>query len=133
MAVVLTITGCASVTKDLARTLRYSDGQPVGVKNIDYQELQTRPKGEACTWNFLFVLPIFGDGSIITAANNGNVNNIELIGETGIWYFPMNKNCTVVYGQKAGQGSNINITPPNQPVPLRSEADKNKTRFFTGE
>ena len=28
----------------------------------------------------------------------GNINNVELVGETGLWYFPVNKNCTVVYG-----------------------------------
>lgn len=95
---ILATTACATVTKDLARTLRYSDGQTVGVKNIDFKELQTRKRGEACTWNLFFVMPLYGDGSIITAADQGDINNVELIGETGLWYFPVNKNCTVVYG-----------------------------------
>ena len=92
------ISGCATVTKDLAQTLRYSDGKVVGVKNINFKELQSRKRGEACTWNILFFIPMYGDGSIITAADNGDINNVELVGETGIWYFPFNKNCTVVFG-----------------------------------
>ena len=90
--------GCATVTKDLAKTLRYADGSYVGVKNIEFKELQTRKKGEACTWNLFFVLPLYGDGSILSAADQGSINNVELVGETGLWYFPVNKNCTVVYG-----------------------------------
>ena len=94
----LMMSGCATETKDLAKTLRYADGPYVGVKNIDFKKLQTRKKGEACTWNLFFVVPLYGDGSIITAADNGNINNVKLVGETGVWYFPFNKNCTVVYG-----------------------------------
>jgi len=44
---------------------------------------------------------LIGDGSLITAAENGKVNTVQLIGETGKWYFPFNTNCTVVYGDKA--------------------------------
>lgn len=90
--------GCATVTTDLAKTLRYADGSYVGINNIEFKELQTRKKGEACTWNLFFVLPLYGDGSILSAADQGNINNVELVGETGLWYFPVNKNCTVVYG-----------------------------------
>lgn len=101
IALVLVMSGCATVTKDLAQTLRYSDGKIVGVSNIDFRELQSRKRGEACTWNLLFVVPMYGDGSILSAADNGDINNVELIGETGLWYFPINKNCTVVYGDSA--------------------------------
>ncbi|MEC8811739.1 MULTISPECIES: TRL domain-containing protein [unclassified Ketobacter] len=101
LMIVLLATGCATVTKDLARTLRYADGNVVGINNIDFKELQTRKRGEACTWNLFFILPIYGDGSIITAADAGKINNVELTGETGLWYFPANKNCTVVYGDSA--------------------------------
>lgn len=45
--ITLILSGCATVTKDLARTLRYSYRQAI---------------------------------------------------QTGLWYFPANKNCTVVYG-----------------------------------
>lgn len=95
---ILSLAGCATVTKDLAKTLRYAGGQSVGVKNIDFKELQSRKKGEACTVNIFFFMPVYGDGSIISAADQGNINNVELIGETGMWYFPFNKNCTIVYG-----------------------------------
>lgn len=99
------LSGCATSTKDLARTLRYADNRPVGVENIKFQELQNMKRGDACTWNFLFFLPVYGDGSIITAADEGEVNSVQLIGETGYWFFPMNKNCTVVYGDKKAEAS----------------------------
>lgn len=79
------------------------------MKNIQFEELQTRKKGEACTWNLFFFIPMLGDGSIIGAADNGKINNVELIGETGLWYFPFNRNCTVVYGDgKLASNSNQN-------------------------
>ena len=90
--------GCFATSKDLAKTLRYSDNSPVGVKNIQFKELKNMKKGEACTWNVLYYVPIQGDGSVLTAAENGDINNVELIGETGLWYFPFSKNCTVVFG-----------------------------------
>ena len=99
LIIVMALSACSTVTKDLAQTLRYADGKTLGVSNIDFKQLQTRAKGEACTWKLLFALPIYGDGSIITAADRGKVDNVELIGETGVWYFPFNKNCTVVYGE----------------------------------
>lgn len=98
LLIVMVMSGCATVTKDLAQTLRYSDGSAVGIKNIDFKELQTRKRGEACTWNLLFFIPVYGDGSILSAADQGDINNVELIGETGLWYFPVDKNCTVVFG-----------------------------------
>jgi len=93
------VSGCAS-TGDLAKTLRYADNNPVGVENIKFQELNSMKRGNACTWNLFYYLPIYGDGSIITAADNGNINNVELIGSTGRWYFPFSKNCTVLFGDK---------------------------------
>ncbi|SFM71112.1 TRL domain-containing protein [Marinobacter zhejiangensis] len=95
---IVSMAGCATSTRDLAKTLRYADGARVGVANIDFEQLQARPRGEACTWNVLFFIPLVGDGSLITAADNGDIDNIKLTGETGVWYFPFNKNCTVVFG-----------------------------------
>lgn len=97
MLLISLTSGCAS-TNDLAQTLRYSDNNPVGVENIEFRELNTMKRGEACTWNIFYFLPLQGDGSIITAANNGDINNVELIGKTGSWYFPFSRNCTVVFG-----------------------------------
>jgi hypothetical protein len=96
-AALVGLCGCAS-TKDLARTLRYSDNKPVGVENIRFVELERMKKGKACTVNFAYVVPLYGDGSIITAAEAGKINTVQLIGETGRWYFPFNTNCTVVFG-----------------------------------
>jgi len=91
--------GCAT-TKDLAQTLRYADNKPVGIENIRFEELTEMKRGKACTWNLAFFVPIYGDGSIITAADNGAINTVQLIGETGKWYGPVSKNCTVVFGDK---------------------------------
>lgn len=90
------VSSCAY--KDMARNLRYSDNRPVGVENIKFQKLQTMKHGKACGYNFLYILPVFGNSSIITAAENGEVDNVKLIGETGFWTFPFSKTCTVVYG-----------------------------------
>ena len=96
---IITLTLLSSCShKDLAKTLRYADNRPVGVENIRFQELQTMKHGKACGYNFLYILPIFGNSSILTAAEDGEVNNIKLIGETGFWTFPFSQNCTVVYG-----------------------------------
>ena len=92
--------GCVT-TKDLAKTLRYANNTPVGADNIKFIELDKMKRGTACTLNLLYYIPLFGDGSIIAAADDGKINTIELIGETGRWYFPFSTNCTVVFGDKS--------------------------------
>jgi len=99
IAAAAALCGCVP-TKDLARTLRYADNKPVGVENIRFVDLERMKKGKACTWNVLYFMPLYGDGSLITAAEKGKINTVQLIGETGKWYFPFNTNCTVVYGDK---------------------------------
>lgn len=93
----LALTGCVS-SKDLAKTLRYADERAISVADFRFAELGKLQKGEACTVNFLNWLPLWGDGSLITAIENGKINRIHYIGETGYWYFPFNTNCTVVFG-----------------------------------
>ncbi len=100
LAMVSSITGCAT-TKDLAKTLRYANNTPVGAENIKFIELDKMKRGTTCTVNLFYFLPIFGDGSIIAAADDGKINTVELIGETGRWYFPFSTNCTVVFGDKS--------------------------------
>lgn len=102
LLVSLSLVGCAS-TGDLAKTLRYANNDPVGIEAIRFQELNVMKRGTACTWNLFYVIPMLGDGSILTAADDGEINTIELIGETGRWYFPLSKNCTVVFGDKASK------------------------------
>lgn len=100
----IALSGCVSTT-DLAKTLRYADNKPVGVENIRFVDLQEMKRGEACTWNLAYFVPLYGDGSILSAASAGAINSVRLIGETGWWYFPLSKNCTVVFGDVAdGQG-----------------------------
>jgi hypothetical protein len=99
VAATAALAGCVT-TKDLAHTLRYADNKPVGVENIRFVDLQKMKRGKACTLNFLYAVPVYGDGSLITAAEDGEINTVQLIGETGKWYFPFNTNCTVVYGDK---------------------------------
>jgi len=94
---ILALTGCVN-SKDLAKTLRYADERSVSVADFRFAELGKLSKGEACTVNFLNWLPLWGDGSLITAIERGRINRIHYIGETGYWYFPFNTNCTVVFG-----------------------------------
>ena len=91
--------GCAN-TKDLAKTLRYADNTPVCVEKIQFAELSKMKRGTTCTTNIFYVVPLWGDGSIITAADKGQIDSVQLIGETGRWYFPFSTNCTVVFGDK---------------------------------
>ena len=98
----------------MARTLRFADtGRTLGIDEISFKELKTMKKGQSCTWNLLFFIPIFGDGSIITAAEKGDINDIQLIGETGSWYGGfLNRTCTVVYGDNPNVlNKNENLTP----------------------
>jgi TRL-like protein family len=100
VAMMSLFSGCTN-TKDLATTLRYADNTPIGVNKIKFIELENMKRGKACTLNFLYYIPIYGDGSILTAADNGHINTVELIGETGHWYFPFSTDCTVVFGDKS--------------------------------
>ncbi len=93
------LAGSSCSHKDLARTLRYSDNRPVQVNEIRFQELQEMKHGESCGYNLLDAIPIFGDASIVRAAQSGEVNKVTYIGETGFWTFPFSKSCTVVYGE----------------------------------
>ena len=104
----LVLSSCGA-SKDLAKTLRFADNnRAVGVESIKFKELKRMKKGEACTWNLFFFIPMFGDGSIITAAESGDINNVQLIGETGFWYGGVvNKNCTVVYGDNSNDMSKV--------------------------
>ena len=104
-------------TKDLARTLRYADNKPVRFEDIRFADMQQMRHGRACTLNLLYFLPLYGDGSLITAAEDGKVNTVQLIGETGKWYFPFNTNCTVVYGDKSEDVVPPAIAPKLPPAP----------------
>ena len=98
-AIIMAMAGCAS-TGDLAKTLRYADNRPVGVDKIQFTDLNKMNRGEACTINIFYIFPLWGDGSILTAAAAADINNVQLIGQTDRWYFPFSRNCTVVYGDK---------------------------------
>jgi hypothetical protein len=100
VAIMSLLSGCTN-TKDLAKTLRYADNTPISVNQIKFIELEKMKRGKACTFNFIYFIPIYGDGSILTAAENGHINTVELIGETGHWYFPFSTDCTVVFGDKS--------------------------------
>ncbi len=114
-ALSLMLSSCGS-SKDLSKTLRFADnGRAVGLESIKFKELKQMKKGEACTWNLFFFIPMFGDGSIITAAEKGDINNVQLIGETGFWYGGViNKTCTVVYGDNPNEMSKANKNSKNR-------------------
>jgi len=113
IVVVFCVSGCAS-TKDLAKTLRYADNSPVGVSNIKFIDLDSMKKGTSCTFNLLYFIPLFGDGSIISAAEDGKINTVELIGETGYWYFPFSTDCTVVYGDSSRNSDKPTTSMPEK-------------------
>jgi hypothetical protein len=92
----LSVASCMN-TKDLTKTLRFSDNTRVEVSKLNFLELRQMKQGKACTYNLLF-FPLLGDGSIITAADKAGINNVQITGETGYWVFPIVRNCTVVYG-----------------------------------
>ncbi len=95
----LSIFATSCIHQDLSKTLRYSyaEGEKLGVSNIDFQELETMKRGEACLYRVLYLIPV-GDDSIITATANGGIGSVKYIGETGFWGIPFSQSCTVVYG-----------------------------------
>lgn len=123
----LALGGCTS-SKDLAKTLRYADQRAVAVEQFDFTELDKLERGEACTVNFLNFLPLFGDGSLITAVEKAKISRIRYVGETGYWYFPFCTHCTVVFGEKAGsavaapQPATTQGIPPAPAVTAQDEA-----------
>ena len=123
LALLAAISGCIP-SKDLAKSLRYSNNDPVGVENIKFVDLEKMKKGKACTFNFLYVIPLFGDGSIIRAAENGKINTVELIGETGWWYFPFCTACTVVYGDKSAIIERPETTSPGDNSTIKEKPEK---------
>jgi hypothetical protein len=92
----LFLTSCFA-GKDLSKTLRFADDKSISVSQIKLQELQKMKKGKSCSYSFILI-PMFGSSSVIDAADNGKINQVQLIGETGFWVFPFLRNCTIVYG-----------------------------------
>ncbi len=123
MALLAGISACLP-TRDLARSLRYANNHPVGAENIKFLELNKMKRGKACTLDLLMILPLFGDGSIITAANKGNINNVELIGETGWWFFPFCTSCTVVFGDKSAIKERPEKTTPGDNSTIEEKPEK---------
>ena len=123
LVILSAISGCIP-TKDLAKTLRYSNNDPIGVENIKFVELDTMRMGKACTFNLLYIIPLYGDGSIIRAADNGKINTVELIGKTGWWYFPFNTNCTVVFGDKSAIIERPETTTPGDNSTIKEKPKK---------
>lgn len=87
------------VNQDLSKTLRhaYPKGEKLGISNISYDSLKAMKRGESCAIRLLYLIPV-GDNSVMAATNNGKIDTITYIGESGYWGFPFSKSCTVVYG-----------------------------------
>ncbi len=98
MLALLFSTSC--IHKELARNLRnsYSEGEAIGIPNINFQTLQGMKVGEACSYELFYIFPVIGDNSIISAAKKGEIDRVLFIGESGFWTFPFAKNCITVYG-----------------------------------
>jgi hypothetical protein len=144
LAAALALTGCVN-SKDLAKTLRYADERAISVADFKFADLGKLSKGEACTVNFMNWLPLWGDGSLITAIERGKINRIHYIGETGYWYFPFSTNCTVVFGsdeppplagiaqmqeQRGGISSGGATTAPARPGSTPAEPAPRKHDFW---
>lgn len=90
---------CVScVPIDTAKTLKHADGTNVDLSKVNFAELRNTKQGSACVWNLAYAIPLYGDDTVMKAAQNGNISNIELTARTGLWTFPINKSCLVVYG-----------------------------------
>ena len=70
LLIVMVMSGCATVTKTLAQTLRYSDGSAVGIKNIDFKgTANEESEAKPVRGTYFFFIPVYGDGSILSAAD----------------------------------------------------------------
>ncbi len=94
----LLVSGCYINYKDLAKTLRHSDNSQADIGEIGMKGLKTMKRGESCTYTLLYFIPIYGDSSVLTAADKGNINHVRYYGETGYWFFPFTRECTLVFG-----------------------------------
>ena len=78
-------------------------------EKITVSSLSDIKKGEACSKNLFggFTIPyigetaikLSGDQSVITAIQNGNIQNIYAIDKYNKNYFFYSKRCTIVYGK----------------------------------
>lgn len=87
------------IRQDLARNLStpYSENQAIGLPNIDFKNLDSLKRGQACTYKIFYLIPT-GSDSIMDSARNADISNIKFIGKEGFWSILFSKNCTVVYG-----------------------------------
>jgi len=136
LVVLFTLTACSISGVRVNDSLRYADKRQFDNDIATLKKLEDMKRGEACTWNFLFLIPVYGDGSLLTAAKAGQINDVELIAEYGVWRFPFNKECTVVYGDSIDSVEPLvpdsnNSTVDEQVVKaLTSDAEANPVRMF---
>ena len=95
----LLIGSTSCINKEMSNNLRhsYSTHEKIGMANIEFQTLRDLKHGAACSYNLFYIIP-FGNTSIFFAAEEGAVNKISYIGESGFWSFPFSKTCTEVFG-----------------------------------
>ena len=87
------------IKQDLARNLSssYSEDQAIGIRNIDFKDLESLKRGQSCTYKIFYLIPT-GSDSVMDSARNGGIANVKFIGKEGFWSVLFSKNCTVVYG-----------------------------------
>ena len=98
LSVLLLISCISCVPIDTAKTLKNADNTDVDLSKVNFAELRNVKQGKTCVWNLAYVFPLYGDDTVMKAAENGDISNIELTARTGFWTFPINKSCLVVYG-----------------------------------
>jgi hypothetical protein len=62
-----------------------------------------KSKGEACSRNILFLIPLSLDSSIYTAAKNGDIELISTVDSEALFTGVYNSQCTIVRGHKKAE------------------------------
>ena len=58
-------------------------------------------KGEACSRDLFFIIPLSLDSSIYSAAKEGKLTEISTVDQTSLYTVFYNQRCTVVHGNRA--------------------------------
>lgn len=93
----LSLVSCVT-TDNAIDTLTYAGtNERVNISKVDFQGLKRMKQGKSCMYKFLGI-PILGDLSVEEAAYDQNISEVQLRAKTGLWVFPIYKECTLVYG-----------------------------------
>ncbi|MFA9461698.1 TRL domain-containing protein [Thiohalorhabdus sp. Cl-TMA] len=87
----LAITGCSTKTSPVVNTNNF--------QTTDFsKEFQ---KGKACANYLLGFIGPFGDASLVEAAKNGNISNVEVVDYRWSYYVLLGQDCVIAYGDNS--------------------------------